>query len=94
MVERRSPKPDVEGSSPSGRDLYKVIVNMNDNKLDTVKNSIVTYFKGVRTEWGKITWPEKHQVIVETFFVVAIVFIFTVFIYVVDIIFNALLSKI
>ena len=67
---------------------------MNNNKLETVKNNIVTYFKGVRTEWGKITWPEKHQVVVETFFVVAIVFIFTVFIYVVDIIFNALLSKI
>lgn len=23
LVERRSPKPDVEGSSPSGRDLIK-----------------------------------------------------------------------
>ena len=65
---------------------------MNDNFQNT-KNSIITYFKGVRTEWGKITWPEKHQVVVETAFVVAIVFIFTVFIYVVDIIFNALLSK-
>ncbi len=66
---------------------------MNDDKFETVKKSIVSYFKGVRTEWGKITWPEKHQVVVETFFVVAIVFVFTVFIYVVDIIFNALLSK-
>ncbi len=65
---------------------------MNDT-FETAKKNIVTYFKGVRTEWGKITWPEKHQVIVETGFVVAIVFIFTVFIYVVDIIFNALLSK-
>lgn len=65
---------------------------MNDN-FENFKNSIVSYFKGVRTEWGKITWPEKHQVVVETFFVVAIVFIFTVFIYVVDIVFNALLSK-
>ena len=61
--------------------------------LETAKKNIVTYFKGVRTEWGKITWPEKNQVVVETFFVVAIVFIFTVFIYFVDIIFNALLSK-
>ena len=58
------------------------------------KEAILSYFKGVKTEWGKITWPEKHQVIVETFFVVAIVFVFTVFIYFVDIIFNALLSKI
>ena len=65
---------------------------MNDNFQNT-KNAIVTYLKGVRTEWGKITWPEKHQVIVETFFVVAIVAIFTIFIYFVDIIFNALLSK-
>ena len=66
---------------------------MNDNFSD-VKNSIVAYFKGVMTEWGKITWPEKHQVIVENFFVVAIVFVFTVFIYFVDVIFNTLLSKI
>ena len=65
---------------------------MNDNFSNT-KNAITTYFRGVRTEWGKITWPEKQQVIVETFFVVAIVFVFTVFIYFVDIIFNALLSK-
>ena len=65
---------------------------MNDT-LETTKKNIITYFKGVRTEFGKITWPEKNQVVVETFFVVAIVFIFTVFIYVVDILFNALLSK-
>ena len=65
---------------------------MNDN-FQTIKETITTYFRGVRTEWGKITWPEKNQVVVETFFVVAIVFVFTVFIYFVDIIFNALLSK-
>ena len=65
-----------------------------NNNFQTIKETITTYFRGVRTEWGKITWPEKHQVVVETFFVVAIVFVFTVFIYFVDIIFNALLSKI
>ena len=66
---------------------------MND-KLVQTKDAIATYFRGVRTEWGKVTWPEKNQVVVETFFVVAIVFVFTVFIYIVDIIFNAVLSKI
>ena len=65
-----------------------------NNNFENAKNSIITYFRGVRTEWGKITWPEKNQVVVETFFVVAIVFIFTVFIYFVDIIFYAVLSKI
>ena len=96
MVERRSPKPDVEGSSPSGRELYKSIgnVNMMNSSSDKFKQDIVNYFRGVRTEWGKITWPEKNQVVVETCFVVAIVFIFTVFIYVVDIIFNALLANV
>lgn len=63
---------------------------MNDN-FENTKNAIITYFKGVKAEWSKITWPEKNQVVVETFFVVAIVFIFTVFIYLVDIIFNAVL---
>ena len=66
---------------------------MNDN-FENSKNAVINYFKGVRAEWGKITWPERHQVVVETFFVVAIVFVFTVFIYFVDIIFNALLSNI
>ncbi len=56
---------------------------MNDT-FEIAKKNIVAYFKGVRTEWGKITWPEKHQVIVETFFVVAIVFVFTVFIFITD----------
>ena len=63
---------------------------MNES-FENTKNAIITYFKGVRSEWGKITWPEKNQVVVETFFVVAIVFVFTVFIYLVDIIFNAVL---
>ena len=62
---------------------------MNDNFSNT-KNTILTYFKGVKTEWGKITWPEKHQVVVETFFVVAIVFIFTIFIFFADRIFEAI----
>ena len=65
---------------------------MNENS-DKIKQAIVTYFRGVRTEWGKITWPEKNQVVVETCFVVAIVFIFTVFVYIVDIIFNAMLAN-
>ena len=61
-----------------------------NNNFENTKNSIINYFKGVRTEWGKITWPEKQQVIGETFFVVAIVFIFTMFIYFADVIFEAL----
>ena len=71
--------------------LIKVIEAMNDN-FQNAKNAIATYFRGVKIEWGKITWPERQQVIVETFFVVAIVFIFTIFIYGVDKIFEWILS--
>ena len=61
-----------------------------NNNFENTKSAILTYFRGVRTEWGKITWPEKQQVITETFFVVAIVFVFTIFIYFADVIFESL----
>ena len=57
-------------------------------------NSIQTYFRGVKTEWGKINWPERRQVVTETVFVIAIVFVFTVAVYLMDIIFKVLLSLI
>ena len=63
---------------------------MGNNKILT---STTNYFKGVKSEWGKITWPERQQVVVETVFVVAIVFVFTIFIYGVDKIYDFVLSK-
>ena len=58
---------------------------MGNNKL---LQMISTYLKGVKAEWGKITWPEKNQVVVETVFVLVIVISFTLFIYVIDLIFK------
>ncbi len=60
--------------------------------LEKLANSVKTYFRGVRTEWGKISWPESRQVVAETVFVVAIVFVFTVAVYLMDIIFKSLLG--
>ncbi len=65
---------------------------MNDT-LGKAKQSIITYFRGVKTEWSKITWPERNQVVAETVFVIAIVIMFTIFIYVVDVLFNAILGR-
>ena len=62
--------------------------------LQKMTNSIKTYFRGVRTEWGKISWPEKRQVVAETLFVIAIDFVFTVAVYLMDIIFKGLLGLI
>jgi preprotein translocase SecE subunit len=60
--------------------------------MNKAANSIKTYLKSVRAEWGKITWPERGQVITETLFVVIIVFVFTVSIYFMDLIFKWALS--
>ncbi len=62
--------------------------------MDKFINSVKTYFRGVRSEWGKISWPERKQVITETIFVVVIVFVFTVAIYLMDIIFKGLFGLI
>ena len=93
MVERRSPKPDVEGSSPSGRDFKNIRGDMankveNKNFLDNIKS----YFKGIKIEFGKITWPQRQQVFVETLYVVIICFVFTLAILVMDLIFKGLFS--
>ncbi|GEM_PF-868683 len=58
----------------------------------TLKESISTYLKGVKSEWGKITWPERRQVIVETIVVIVVVFFFTFVIYAYDKIFSFILN--
>ncbi len=67
---------------------------MMDPKIEQLVNSIQSYFRGVRTEWGKINWPERRQVVIETVFVIVIVFVFTVAVYLMDIIFKGLLGLI
>lgn len=62
--------------------------------MNEMLNSIKEYFRGVKTEWGKVSWPEKRQVVFETFAVIVIVFIFTVSIYVMDLVFKGILSLI
>ena len=62
--------------------------------MNETLEAIKTYFKGVKTEWGKVSWPERRQVIFETFSVIVIVFVFTVAIYLIDLLFKGLLSLI
>ena len=63
------------------------------NKND-FKDAIVTYFKGVKAEWSKVSWPTRQQVVVETGIVLAVVAFFTVVVYLMDIIFKSLLGLI
>ena len=62
--------------------------------MDKFINSVQTYFRGVKAEWGKVSWPERKQVVTETIFVIIIVFVFTVAIYLMDIIFKGIFGLI
>ncbi len=53
---------------------------------------ILTYFKGVKAEWGKISWPERKQVVAQTIVVLVIVIAFTIYTYGLDIIFKGILQ--
>ena len=60
------------------------VKNEEQNILENTKN----YFKGVKTEWNKITWPDRQQILVQTVAVFFVVFVFTVIVYLMDIVFK------
>ncbi len=55
-----------------------------------IKEAMIAYFKSVKLEWGKITWPGKQQVIVETIYVIIITAAFTIGVLALDTIFDVL----
>ena len=65
-----------------------------NNEKKSLSDGLVAYFKGVKSEWGKVTWTEKNQIVVETLIVVFVVAAFTVAVYLMDIIFKGLLGLI
>ncbi|HSA06079.1 MAG TPA: preprotein translocase subunit SecE [Candidatus Gastranaerophilales bacterium] len=54
----------------------------------SLKDNVITYLKGVRTEWDKVTWPDKRQITVETFIVIGVVFFFTALVFIYDVLFE------
>ncbi len=67
-------------------------MNKTNNNQPNIKENITTYFKGVKSEWGKITWPSKQQTWAETIVVLVVVTFFTVLVYLIDIGFKGLFS--
>ena len=55
---------------------------------NNLKESLVTYFKGVRAEWGKVVWPEKPMVIANFVWVVVVCTFFTILIFSFDLIYD------
>ena len=64
----------------------------NENKNSDKK--LREYFRGVKAEWSKVSWPTRKQVGVETVIVLIVVTFFTLVVYFMDIIFKALLGLI
>ena len=58
--------------------------------MDTQK--IVEYFKGIKAEWGKITWPERKQVVAQTIIVLVIVIAFTIYTYGLDLLLQGVIK--
>jgi len=58
------------------------------------KEKMTAYFKGVKSEWGKITWPEQRVVVAQTIVVLVVVTFFTLFVLLVDFGFKSLFSLI
>ena len=67
--------------------------NQKENKV-TLQDSLKTYFKGVKAEWGKISWPQKPQIVSETIIVFIVVVFFTLFTYIIDLVFKGILGLI
>jgi preprotein translocase subunit SecE len=77
MVERRSPKPDVVGSSPtwpgsseSPRDVASVRSVKAKGVQGATMKKIIQFFKDSYAELSKVVWPSKDDVIASTKIVV------------------------
>ena len=71
MVERRPPKPEVEGSSPS-------------SPAENIMRFLKTYFDDVKIELRKVTWLSKNEMIGSTMVVWIFAIIVAIFLFVVD----------
>ena len=62
--------------------------------FENLKQKIITYFMGVKAEWGKVSWPTRRQVLAETTVVLIVVILFTIIVFIIDKIFIFLLGLI
>ena len=71
MVERRSPKPEAEGSSPSAPANIKMIIMKNPIK----------FIQEVKQEAFKVTWPTGKETLQGALMVLIMAIIMSLFFY-------------
>ena len=74
MVERRSPKPEAEGSSPSAP----------AKKLTSIMKNPLKFIQEVKQEAFKVTWPTGKETIQGSLMVVAMAIIASIFFLLLD----------
>lgn len=69
------------------KDNIQTVSRKQKDKTQEVsfKDSLISYFKGVRSEWYKVTWPDRQQILHETLIVIVVTTFFTLLIYIIDI---------
>ena len=82
MVERRSPKPEVVGSSPSAPAKKKIMKNP------------LKFIQEVKQETFRITWPSKKETMMGAVMVFALASIAAIFFLILDQILRFLLNLI
>ncbi len=82
MVERRSPKPDAGGSSPSWP--AKIIDRSLRQEKWVVVSNAAKYYKETMAELRKMTWPTKEELIGSTIVTIVVSLIVAIFIGIVD----------
>ena len=55
-------------------------------------NKMSVFFKGVKSELRKVTWPTKKELLNYTMVVIAVVTLMTLVVWGLDLVFNALFS--
>lgn len=82
----------VKPKNPTSQESRKSSPAKGESSGTEKPFDLVDYFKGVRQEWDKITWPGRPQVIAETGIVVVIVTLFSLLIFAVDKLFQLIIQ--
>ena len=74
MVERRSPKPEAEGSSPSAP----------ANKINWIMKNPIKFIQEVKQEAFKVTWPTGKETLQGALMVFAMAVVMSIFFLLLD----------
>ena len=85
MVERRSPKPEVVGSSPSTPAKHWKIFLMK---------KVIEFVREVKSEVSKVTWATRKDTVMTTISILFMVFLAAIFFLLIDWIFSSLIKVI